>query len=231
MSFQIYKADFRGKNNNKIEMYKFLLLAILAICIQTEFLKCGFIPTSSYSTPEAWCKDSTGQVITSFAQFNSNINGLEALFCFINNGVNTAMIDLQTLTSTRPSIAATYLLRGIDIKNIPKKDIWQVCQSLKGTSIGFYASGGWTNSLGQDEICVFPDGSKISTWALYYISNGNPEYLGIRSRIRSPPLPIKLPYQGNLYLNTGVAPYAYDPSKPGMPDAGKLFLGGKKTGY
>lgn len=214
-------------------MYKFLIFVIIGICLQTEFLKCGnvFASMSSYSTPEAWCRDSMGKVITSYAQFNSNINGLEALFCFINNGQNTAMIDFQTLVSIRPSIAATYILRGIDLNTIPKKDIWQVCQSLRGTSIGFYSSGGWVNPLGQDEICVFPDGSKISTWALYYISNGNPSYLGLRNRMRSSPLPIKLPYQGNLYLNVGSAPYPYDPSKPGMPDAGNIFSAGKKTGY
>jgi hypothetical protein len=154
--------------------------------------------TSAFTTPETWCNDSNGKVITSNAQFNGNINGLEAQFCFISNGSNLAMIDLQTLTSDKPSIAATYITRGVDMMRIPKKTIWQFCEALKGTSIGFYSTGGWTNPQGVDEICVFPDGSKISTWTLYYISNGNAEYLGIRSRIRSPPLAIKLPYLGYL---------------------------------
>jgi putative hemolysin len=178
-------------------MQKNILLICLILSIQYEFLKGNKI---NQVTPETWCHDSNGQVINSYAQmstYTGTVNGLEAQFCLISNNLgNLAMIDLQTLVSTRPNFAATYVLKGIDYANIPKKNIWEICQSLRGTSIGFYTSGGWVNQYGQDEICVFPDGSKVSTWALVYLSSGNPNYLGLRSRIRSSPLALNLPYLG-----------------------------------
>jgi hypothetical protein len=47
--------------------------------------------------------------------------------------------------------------------------------------------------LGQDEVCVFGDGSKISIWSLVYASD-DPEYLSMRKAVRSEPLQINLPY-------------------------------------
>ena len=186
-------------------MQKLLLLICLILSIQYEFLKCNKI---YQVTPETWCQDSHGKVVNSYAEMSTyagTVKGLEAQFCLISNDQsNLAMIDLQTLVSTRPNFAATYVLKGIDYANIPKKNIQQICQSLRGTSIGFYTNGGWVNEYGQDEICVFPDGSKISTWALVYLSSGNPNYLGLRSRIRSSPLALNLPYLGKGGVNGSV---------------------------
>ncbi len=147
-----------------------------------------------------YCKKCNGTVINSTIQFDAGIliSGLTNQFCLIENDRNNiGLIDLQTLVSDKPSLAATYVLRGIAMDEIPEMNrISDFCQFLKGTSISLYTNGGYDTIYGIDEICVFGDGSKISSWVLIYISESS-TYLGLRERIKSKPLPIYLPYQGN----------------------------------
>jgi hypothetical protein len=147
------------------------------------------------------CKLTNGTVIDSTTIFDSSqgyVEGLESQFCFVENDQgNSGMIDLQTLTSDRPSFAATYVLKGIDLENLPSPfSILEICQQMRGTSISYYTNGGYTNKYGLDEICVFADGSKVSTWTLLYISE-DPEYLKLRANIQSKPLPFALPFIGD----------------------------------
>lgn len=143
-------------------------------------------------------------VVNATAELDSSVGyvkGLQNKFCTFTSVDHTGMIDLQTLTSTHPSIAATYLLNGLDMvelqKVIPEKFEGNpgtlFCQALAGSSITRYTSGGFATKLGQDEVCVFGDGSKISIWSLVYASD-DPDYLSMRKAVRSEPLQINLPY-------------------------------------
>jgi hypothetical protein len=143
-------------------------------------------------------------VVNATAEMDSSIGTIEGLqnkFCTFTSKVHTGMIDLQTLTSKRPSIAATYLLNGLDmaelIKVVPEgyqgNPATLYCKALEGSSITRYTDGGFATKLGQDEVCVFGDGSMISMWVLVYVS-GDPEYLSMRKAVKSEALPIDLPY-------------------------------------
>jgi hypothetical protein len=196
---------------------KFFLLFIFLISwvISTESLK--FLEEKNYNmigvesipinpmklkkSADDLCKSANGTVIDSTTIFDSNhgyLEGLVSQFCFIENDQgNSGMVDLQTLTSERPSFAATYLLKGIDLDNLPSPfTIQEICQQMRGTSISYYTNGGYTNKYGVDEVCVYADGSKVSTWVLLYISE-DPQYLKIRSNIQSQPLPLNLPFIGD----------------------------------
>jgi hypothetical protein len=144
-------------------------------------------------------------VVNAVAQFDTAsgwVDGLSNKFCKFQNAENNlGLIDLQTLSSKKPSIAATYLLSGLDMveleKVIPEKFEGNpgtlFCQALAGSSITRYTSGGFATKEGQDEVCVFGDGSKISIWVLVYTSD-DPDYLSMRKAVRSQPLAINLPY-------------------------------------
>ncbi len=127
--------------------------------------------------------------------------GLTNKFCTFKTSDHFGMIDLQTLTSKNPSIAATYLLQGLDMveleKVIPENFEGNpgtlYCQALAGSSITRYSSGGFATKEGQDEVCVFGDASKISIWVLVYVSD-DPDYLSMRKAVKSTPLALDLPY-------------------------------------
>ncbi len=158
-------------------------------------------PTPSNRNPGQECIQSNGTVISSVTIFDTSmgyVEGLESEFCFVENEEgNSCMIDLQTLTSEKPSLAATYFLKGVDLENLPSPfSIQAVCQLMKGTSIGYYTNGGYLNKYGVDEVCVFADSSKVSTWALLYVSE-DPNYMNLRSRIKSQPIPLNLPFIGD----------------------------------
>jgi hypothetical protein len=142
------------------------------------------------------CVSHGGTVLKSYASL-SGIQGLANTFCVLENADSIAMVDLQTLGSQRPSIAATYLLKGVDVDALPpttgQNPGTAYCKALEGSSITRYTSGGFVNPKGEDEVCVFGDGSMASIWAILYVSS-NPGYLGIRAAIQSVPLPFGLPY-------------------------------------
>lgn len=160
----------------------------------------------------------TTSTVESYAEIQSYagyVEGLPNWFCiFEDQAPHMGMIDLATLGSDRPSIAATYLLKGLDLEDMGylteppypwgngNPAIW-VCEQVRGTSIGRYANGGFVNPAGEDEICVFGDGSKISTWVLIYVSlddseYSGPDYLSMRKAVQSLPLEVDLPYLGDL---------------------------------
>lgn len=156
----------------------------------------------------------TTSIFNSYAEIESDagyVAGLTNWFCvFEDQSPHMGMIDLATLGSDRPSIAATYLLKGLDLEGMgypletvnPEAGnpaIW-VCEQLEGTSIARYTNGGFTSPPGEDEVCVFGDSSKISTWVLIYVSLDSPgaDYLSMRQAVKSLPLEVDLPYLGDL---------------------------------
>ena len=129
------------------------------------------------------------------------VKGLRNKFCSFSSPTHFGMIDLDTLTSRNSSIAATYLLKGLDLAELEKliPEGFQgnpgtlFCQALAGSSISRYTSGGFMTPGGEDEVCVFGDNSKISIWVLVYVSE-DPNYLSMRQAVKSEPLSIALPY-------------------------------------
>lgn len=126
--------------------------------------------------------------------------GNPRVMCSITNGTNQGLVDLQVLRSTAPSIAATYLLRGINASEIPTdiakgNPAIQICTALGGTEYLPGVSSGWVTRLGgdQNDLCVFADGSAASAWTILYVSS-SPTFLGIRKNIRSKPVLTNLPY-------------------------------------
>lgn len=153
----------------------------------------------------------TTSIFNSFVEIDTPagfVEGLTNWFCVFKNQVsNMGMIDLATLGSDRSSIAATYLLKGLDLDSmgdppsVGNPGTW-VCEQLLGTSITRYTNGGFTSPAGEDEVCVFGDASKISIWVLIYVSmdEPGPDYLSIRKAVKSQPLEIDLPFLGDLPL-------------------------------
>ena len=148
-----------------------------------------------------YCLSIGGHVVHSSAYLNTNAGDTQGIshdFCLIQDAskASMAMIGLQTLASDKPSIAATYLLKGIKIDKAYSKEYSNpaigICKNLGGTSISFYTSGGMSNEFGLDHVCIFGDGSMVSTWAIWYISS-KPSYLNLRKVIHSQPLPMELP--------------------------------------
>jgi hypothetical protein len=166
---------------------------------------------SAYAEGEGACLKSRDKaagiktaVFNATAELDSRsgwVKGLQNKFCIFTSTENTGMVDLQTLTSKRPSIAATYIVNGLDMAELMKvvpegysgNPATLFCQALAGSSITRYTDGGFATKLGQDEVCVFGDGSKVSMWSLVYLSD-DPDYLSIRKAVRSEPLQVDLPY-------------------------------------
>lgn len=146
----------------------------------------------------AYCIQSGGQVEAMQAEFSTPhgmVYGLTKQFCEFHVDHGTLSIGLETFASIQPNIAATYAktLAPLD-KNSPlwKGDAgnpsFNVCKNLGGASIGSFSSGGFANTLGQSDICVFGDASMISAWTLIYMANHRNGYDEIKNLIRSTPL-------------------------------------------
>lgn len=163
--------------------------AIAAVCQRARDRSAG-VRTSVYNS---YAKMEVG---------GGNVKGLANKFCVFQNSTNSGMIDLQTLGSKQPSIAATYLLKGLDLGALPHPGTSDnpgtfYCKALEGSSISRYAMGGFLTPNGVSEICVFGDGSKVGIWELIHVSE-NPDHLSMRKAVKSKALDIALPY-----INTG----------------------------
>lgn len=148
-----------------------------------------------------YCTSTGGEVITLVAQYDTSsgtVNGLPKQFCkYVTEG-NQELIGLDTLAASQPSLAATFLKSlVIDInKPLPEKPYanpaLNVCDRLKGSNIGFnVSSGGFSNKDGQYDVCVFGDGSSVSSWTLTYIASG--AFANVKALIKSEPLNITIP--------------------------------------
>lgn len=187
----------------------FLALLVVAMVLPSYAADMVVAPSDNYSKI---CKKSriksigvTTRVLQSYASMQTHsgdVKGLNNKFCVFNKPEGefsiTQMVDLQTLASARPSLAATYLLKGIKIEDLPKPKSGEnpsvvICQALGASVIGYFANGGFTSGEGIQNICVFGDGSMASPMAIYHRSE-DPEYLNIRASIRSEPLDLRLPY-------------------------------------
>ncbi|WP_367606130.1 hypothetical protein [Legionella sp. W05-934-2] len=167
-----------------------------------RFLTIMLFTSPIYAIPASWikhCTDNNGTVEVMPAEFQTGggtAYGFNQHFCTFDINGGFAVIGLETFASDKSNIAASFTatLPTID-KN---SSLWKgpyanpsanVCKNLGGSSIGFnVASGGFSNRLGQCDVCVFGDGSMVSSWTLIYIANGREGYDKIRGAIQSTPL-------------------------------------------
>jgi hypothetical protein len=156
--------------------------------------------------PGAWvnyCEDAGGKVEYMTAQLMTQhglINGQKKQFCNFYIDKAFVSIGLETFSSKHPSIAATYIKSLPEISessplfsgNYPNPST-NVCKNLGGSSITMLINGGFSNQLGQEDVCVFGDGSMVSGWSLIYMANGRDGYNSIKQAVHATPLEINIP--------------------------------------
>lgn len=155
-------------------------------------------------TPAQYCIDKGGKVETMVAEFSTQsgmVYGFDKKFCTFDKDNGSIVVGLKTFASERPNLGATL------IQKLPKIEasspLWKgnyanpslnVCKNMGGSSISFFVmSGGFTSSLGQNDVCVFGDGSMVSAWTLVYFANGRTGYDDVKREVRSEPLSISMP--------------------------------------
>lgn len=151
----------------------------------------------------AYCNESGGVVEKMPAEIlagKSWVSGQSKSFCNFNVDDGFIAIGLETFSSPLPSIAATYIKT---LREIPENSpLWNgsytnpssnVCKNLGGSTIGFVTSGGFSNALGQSDICVFGDASMVSAWSLIYMANHRNGYDDVKNKVKAEPLNINIP--------------------------------------
>lgn len=125
------------------------------------------------------------------------VTGFKQKFCTftIDNGL--AAIGLKSMNSKHSNIAASYVLTLEPFDN--SSPLWEgqaqnpshnVCHNLGGTNVQPVAPGSFTTEEGENDICVFGDGSMISGWTLIYIANQREGFNLIKDNIPSKALPL-----------------------------------------
>lgn len=158
----------------------------------------------SHNENKKYCEQSGGIVEWMPAQFLTSqgiVEGHIRKFCTFRIDNGFLAIGLRTFSSMKPSIAATFIKKLNPI--LPDSHLLagpyqtnpsiQVCKNLGGASITAITDGGFANSLGQTDICVFGDGSMVSGWTLIYIANNRDGYNDVKDKIRAEPLDIPIP--------------------------------------
>lgn len=157
-----------------------------------------------FISPTLWsasiCTDLGGKITPMTIIYHTGqgqISGFKQKFCTfaIDNG--TATIGLKSINSKNANIAASYVLTLESFDN--SSPLWQgqaqnpshnVCHNLGGTTAQVVAPGSFTSDLGENDICVFGDGSMISGWTLIYIANQRTGFDIIKNNIPSKALPL-----------------------------------------
>lgn len=131
---------------------------------------------------------------------NGMVTGQSKSFCNFNIEHGFVAVGLETFSAVEPSIAATFMKTMGSIA--PNSPLWKgkytnpshnACKNLGGATLGFVASGGFANQLGQSDICVFGDGSMVSGWSLIYMANHAAGYDEIKDKVKAEPLDIDIP--------------------------------------
>lgn len=155
-----------------------------------------------FDSHRLYCEASGGAVEEMAVELSTKsgmVTGQSKLFCNFYTNKGFQAIGLETFSSDKPSIAATYIKKLKDIsKNSP---LWlgqysnpatNVCKNLGGAAVEFITNGGFSNKLGQSGICVFGDGSMVSSWTLIYMANHREGYDAIKTAVKAEPLMIYL---------------------------------------
>lgn len=176
---------------------------MVAITLAVTFM----VDTSAQGSPvddySAYCTGAGGTVEEMPAEFNTSTGrmiGQTKLFCTFSVDNGFIAIGLETFSSEKPSIAATYIKTLGEIG--PESALWKasasnpshnVCKNLGGAEISFVSTGGFTNPLGESDICVFGDGSMVSSWSLIYMANHRDGYDNVKNQVKAEALRINIP--------------------------------------
>ena len=179
-------------------------LVISALCLNAA--SAHTIKTNDYVK---YCIESGGKVEQMSAEISTQsglIRGQMKTFCNFYLHDAFISIGLETFSAVKPTIAATFMKKMGEIG--PSSPLWKgkyanpslnVCKNIGGATIGFVANGGFSNPLGQSDICVFGDGSMVSAWSLIYMANHREGYDRIKARVKASPLDIKIPTRLTVY--------------------------------
>lgn len=177
-------------------MKKILILACVSAALWSSYAASDVLPEDANYCTQA---GGTAEMMPAeFTTVNGTIQGQSRSFCTFSANNGFVAIGLETFSSEKPSIAATYIKTLEELGD--DSPLWRgnstnpsynVCKNLNGTMIGFTLHGSFTNSLGEADICVFGDGSMVSAWSLIYMANHRDGYDLIREQIRSAPLALK----------------------------------------
>ena len=97
------------------------------------------------------------------------IPGLSKKFCSFSIDNGYAVLGLQSMNSQKGNIAASYVLTLAPIQE--DSPLWEgsdnnpshnVCKNLGGSYAQMTVNGSFSSPLGENDICVFGDGSMIS---------------------------------------------------------------------
>jgi hypothetical protein len=152
-----------------------------------------------------YCINNGGKVEVMPAKFDTHSGytyGLQKRFCTFQKDGGFIAIGLNAFGSKKPNLAATYIKAMPTIsKNSPlwsgefENPSMNVCKNIGGSNIIYSVKGvggAFENNIGDNDICVFGDGSMVSAWSLIYMANGRTGYEPVKNLIRSKPLDITL---------------------------------------
>ncbi|STX52889.1 Uncharacterised protein [Legionella busanensis] len=175
----------------------------ISILISLLFINLSYADEPNDQSLKEYCEQSSGQVERMPAQFSTKtglVEGFSKDFCTFKIDGGFIAVGLGTFASTSPNIAATFIKQLPPIshdsplfKGKYENPSLNFCKNIGGASIAFLANGGFSNALGQTDMCVFGDGSMVSGWSLIYIANGRKGYHLVRDKIKAEPLAIKMP--------------------------------------
>ena len=159
-----------------------------------------------------YCVAKGGKVTPMTAWFDTSTGPREGFtdqFCTFERDHGHIAIGLAAFASEHASIAATYMKSLPEIKmgsedqqdknqtsNLAKglglaNPSYAVCKNLGGAVINYKFHGNFRPKEGGDsDICVFGDGSMVSTWSLIYMANHRDGYDEVKGYVKSEPLPM-----------------------------------------
>lgn len=163
-----------------------------------------YLSSLIFFTPILWatnvCTEIGGKVTPMdmiYQTGQGRVAGFKQKFCIFQIDNGSAAIGLKSMNSKRANIAASYALILEELDN--SSPLWQgpatnpshnVCHNLGGTTAQEVATGSFTSDSGENDICVFGDGSMISGWTLIYIANHRDGFNLIKEHIPSKALPL-----------------------------------------
>lgn len=168
----------------------------MVILLTTFFLVLDIAQANPFREHSDYCIQSGGAVEKMSAKlgFHSGqaIEGYSKYFCNFRLKDGFVVIGLETFSSKKPSLAATYIKKLDAIKkdstllqgNYDNPSL-NFCKNIGGAAIAFLLQGGFTNELGQTDICVFGDGSMVSSWSLIYMANHEEGYEWIKQNVKA----------------------------------------------
>lgn len=191
---------FYGHNNKQADDILGVKMKALFYLILLAGFTCNI-----YANNLSYCQKNGGQVESMSVNYDTHagmVKGWKKQFCTfdVDNGGFIA-IGLETFASTKPNLAATFIKimpkfpqNSALLKGPYNNPSLNLCLHLGGASVSFnILDGGFRNHLGQNDICVFGDGSMVSGWSLIYMANGRKGYDAVKRAVKSKPLDINLP--------------------------------------